>query len=129
MIEGFRDLTPELRQVDGLDFDVMPMPELGGAATIGDLTGLCIAPSDHVQQAADFLVHAISDEGVEPLARSGYVVPANLTVARSPAFLQPQLQPAHAGVFNASVDDMVLLPLIDDADDLADRGGAAASTS
>ncbi|MEO9323273.1 extracellular solute-binding protein [Nocardioides sp. C4-1] len=113
MIEGFRDLTPELRRVDGLDFDVMPMPTIGGAATIGDVTGLCISPGDRVQQAADFLVHAISDEGVEPLARTGSIVPAVLSVARSDAFLQPTLQPEHAGVFNASVDNLVLLPLVD----------------
>ncbi|MDO9456861.1 ABC transporter substrate-binding protein [Nocardioides sp.] len=114
MIEGFRDLVPELREVDGLDFDVMPMPEVGGPATVGEVSGLCIAPGDHVQQAADFLVHVISDESVEALAETGEVVPANLTVARSDAFLQPGQQPEHAGVFNASVDNLVLLPLVDD---------------
>ncbi len=114
MIEGFRDLVPELRDVDGLDFDVMPMPTVGGAATVGEVSGLCIAPGDHEQQAADFLVHLISDESTEALAESGEVVPANLSVARSDAFLQPGQEPEHAGVFNASVDELVLLPLVDD---------------
>jgi multiple sugar transport system substrate-binding protein len=114
MVEGFRDLVPELRKVDGLHFDVMPMPTVGGPATIGEVSGLCIAPGDHVQQTADFLVHVISDDSVQALAESGVVVPANLTVARSDAFLQPDQQPAHAGVFNASVDQLVLLPLVDD---------------
>lgn len=118
MIEGFRDLTPELREVEGLDFDVMPMPQVGDPATVGDITGLCIAPGDHVQPAADFLVHAISDEGVKPVSKAGYVVPANLTVARSEAFLQSGQQPAHAGVFNASVDNMVLLPFVEDSEAL-----------
>jgi multiple sugar transport system substrate-binding protein len=114
MIEGFRDLVPQLRKVDGLHFDVMPMPQVGGAATVGEVSGLCIAPGDHVQQAADLLVHLISDESTKALAESGEVVPANLSVARSDAFLQPGREPEHAGVFNASVDQLVLLPLVDD---------------
>ncbi len=115
MMEGFRDLTPELRDVEGLDFDVMPMPTIGGPATVGELSGLCLTPGDRVQQAADFLVHAISDESVAPVAEAGRIVPANLTVARSEAFLQPPEQPEHAAVFNASVDSLVQLPTIEDA--------------
>ena len=118
MIEGFRSLTPELRSVPGLRFDVMPMPRIDDDATVGDITGLCITPNDNVQNAADFLVHAISDEGFAPVTEAGYVVPANLTVARSDIFLQPALQPANAGVFNASVDNMKLLPLLDNYDEL-----------
>jgi multiple sugar transport system substrate-binding protein len=118
MIEGFRDLTPRLREVEGLSFDVMPMPQVGGPATIGDLTGLCISPGDHVEEAADFLVHASSDDAVGPLAESGYVVPANVGVARSEVFLQPSEDPEHAGVFNASVDSLVALPLIEDGGEL-----------
>ena len=114
MIEGYRDLVPELREVDGLDFDVMPMPQVGGPATVGEVTGLCITPGDHEQQAADLLVHLTSDESTQALAASGEVVPANLSVARSDAFLQPGRQPEHAGVYNASVDQLVLLPLVDD---------------
>ncbi|WP_148615590.1 ABC transporter substrate-binding protein [Nocardioides rubriscoriae] len=120
MIEGFRDLVPELREVDGLNFDVMPMPTIGGAATVGEVSGLCISPGEHEQQAADFLVHLISDESTQALAESGEVVPANLSVARSDAFLQPGQMPEHAGVFNASVDQLVLLPLVDDATALDD---------
>jgi len=115
MIAGFRSLTPELREVEGLSFDVMPMPALDRAATIGDITGLCVsskAPS--IAQAADFLVHAISAEPVARVARAGYLAPASLPVAVSEDFLQPALQPAHAGVFSASIRDMVVPPLLDD---------------
>jgi multiple sugar transport system substrate-binding protein len=115
MLPGFRDLTPDLRGTPGLDFDVMPMPRISGKATVGDFTGLCIsAKSPAISQAADFLVHAISDDALSRVAQAGYLAPANLDVATSPAFLQPDLRPAHAGVFNASVNDMVLQPLIDD---------------
>ncbi|QCW51485.1 extracellular solute-binding protein [Nocardioides dongxiaopingii] len=114
MIEGYREITPELREVDGLDFDVMPMPTLGAPATIAEISGLCLAPGERVQQAADFLVHAISDTSVATVARAGHTVPANLTVARSDAFLQPGELPAHAGVFNASAQNIVLLPVIEE---------------
>lgn len=118
MIEGTRDLVPRLREVEGLDFDVMPLPVVGSPATTGEVSGLCIAPGERVQQAADLLVHLISDESTQALAESGEVVPANLTVARSDAFLQPGRAPEHAGVFNASVDQLVLLPLVDEGAEL-----------
>ncbi len=115
MLPGYRDLTPELRAVPGLDFDVMPLPRLDQRATIGDFSGLCIsAGSTSVSQAADFLVHAIGEEALGRVAGAGYLAPANLRVATSPAFLQREQRPTHAGVFNATVNDMVLQPLIDD---------------
>jgi len=115
MLPGFRELTPELRAVPNLDFDVMPMPTLDTAATVGDFTGLCISSdSPYVGQAADFMVYAIGEEALGRVAGAGYLAPSNLDVATSDAFLQPDQRPAHAGVFNASVSDMVLQPLIDD---------------
>ena len=118
MVEGFRSLTPELRGIAGLHFDVMPMPHIDDEATVGDISGLCIAPGRDIQRAADFLVHAISADGFAPVTQAGYVVPANLAVARSDAFLQPDQQPAHAGTFNAGVDNMVLAPLLENYDEL-----------
>lgn len=115
MLPGYRDLTPELRAVPNLDFDVMPMPSIRGSATIGDFTGLCIsAESPAISKAADFLVHAISEEAFDRVTEAGYLAPANVDVATSDVFLQPQKRPVHAGVFNASVGNMVLQPLIDD---------------
>jgi multiple sugar transport system substrate-binding protein len=115
MLPGYRELTPELRAVPNLDFDVMPMPVMDGSATIGDFTGMCISSdSESVSRAADFLVYAIGEEAFARVAGAGYLAPANLEVATSEAFLQPEQRPAHAGVFNASVGDMVLQPLIDD---------------
>ena len=116
MLPGFRELTPELRAVPNLDFDVMPMATLDTSATIGDFTGMCISSeSSYVSQAADFMVYAIGEEALGPVVRGRLSrAPANLDVATSDAFLQPDKLPAHAGVFNASVSDMVLQPLIDD---------------
>jgi multiple sugar transport system substrate-binding protein len=115
MIPGFRELTPELRRVPGLKFDVMPMPTLDDDATVGDLTGLCVSSSAaSTAKAADFLVYVVSRESTARVAAEGYLAPANLPVAVSKDFLQPTQMPAHAGVFIETVRSMVVPPLLDD---------------
>ena len=120
MIAGFRSLVPELRAIPGLDFDVMPMPAIDDRATIGDISGLCISarPAATIPQAADFLVYLASAEAVARVATAGYLVPANLQVVASDDFRQPDLRPASAQIFNSSISDMRLLPLIDSFRDL-----------
>lgn len=115
MVAGFRELTPELRRVEGLDFDVMPMPILDDDATVGDITGLCVSPdAPSIAKAADFLVYVVSQESVARVAAEGYLAPASLPVAVSEDFLQPTQLPLHAGVFTRSVRSMVVPPLLDD---------------
>jgi multiple sugar transport system substrate-binding protein len=119
MIEGFRSLVPELRQVQGLEFDVMPMPVLDSSATVGDITGLCIAKgTKRPATAADFMVYASGSEAVGEVAREGYLQPANQEVAFSDDFLQPDQMPATGTVFNESVTRMVIPPLLDVWDEL-----------
>jgi multiple sugar transport system substrate-binding protein len=120
MIAGFRSMVPDLRSAPGLNFDVMPMPSIDDEATIGDISGLCIAarPAATIPQAADFLVYVVSAEAVARVATAGYLVPANLQVAASDDFLQPDQRPASAQIFNSSIRDMRLLPLIDSLRDL-----------
>lgn len=114
MIAGYRSMVPELRQVAGLSFDVMPMPRITRSATVGDVTGLCMsAATEHPAEAADLLVHLLSEETVSAVAEQGYLVPANVEVATSDAFVQPGRQPANASVFNASVRSIEVPPLLD----------------
>lgn len=114
MIAGYRSMVPELRGTEGLTFDVMPMPKITRTATIGDVTGMCMsAATEHPAEAADLLVHLLSQESVSAVAEQGYLVPANVTVATSDAFLQPGQQPANAIVFNASVRAIEVPPLLD----------------
>ena len=114
MIAGYRDLVPELRDVEGLEFDVLPMPTLDSSATIGDLTGLCLNPAtESIADAADLLVHMISDEVVSELTRTGYLVPANQQVALTEDFTQPALQPDRSDVFTSAVRSMRVPPLLD----------------
>lgn len=115
MVAGYRDLVPQLRQVAGLEFDVIQMPSIERTATIGDLTGMCIsAETENVAAAADFLVHMSSSVSVRRVATEGYLVPANLEVALSQDFLQPGRAPDHAQVFTGAVRDIVLPPLVED---------------
>lgn len=114
MIAGYRSLVPQLREVRGLDFDVMPMPVLDSSSTVGDVTGLCLSrTAASTPLAADFLVNQISAEAVSLVTRTGYLAPANLEVALSDTFLQPGRMPEHAAFFNSSVRSIVLTPLID----------------
>jgi multiple sugar transport system substrate-binding protein len=113
MIAGFRDLVPALRPTGVLDFDVMPMPVVDSSATVGDLTGICIAKdTSHVAASADLLVDLISTESVSSVATAGYLDPANTKVALSDAFLQPGRAPVHAGVFNNTIKSVRIPPLI-----------------
>jgi multiple sugar transport system substrate-binding protein len=119
MIAGFRDLVPELRPTGVLDFDIMPMPVVDDAATIGDLTGICVSrDTADVAESADFLVNFISTESVSAVAAAGYLAPANTKVALSDAFLQVGRAPVHSGVFNNSIRNMRIPPILSNFADL-----------
>ena len=114
MIAGFRNLVPELRDAEDLDFDVLPMPIIDSRATVGDISGLCIsADSEVVNDAADFIAYAVSDAAIATVSATGYIVPANTQVAASDDFLAPEDEPANSAVFNASIRYMVVPPFID----------------
>ena len=114
MIAGFRNLVPQLRDAEDLDFDVLPMPIIDSRATVGDISGLCIsADSELENDAADFIAYAVSDAAIATVSATGYIVPANTQVAASEEFLAPDDEPANSAVFNASIRYMVVPPFID----------------
>lgn len=121
MVAGFRNIVPELRDAEDLDFDVLPMPTIETRATIGDISGLCISEESDVQgDAADFIAYAVSDAAIATVTSTGYIVPANTSVAASSEFLAPTLEPANAQVFNSSIRYMEIPPFIDQSDALVD---------
>lgn len=121
MIAGFRNLVPELRDAEDLDFDVLPMPTIDSRATVGDISGLCLSNDSQVQgDAADFIAYAVSDAAIATVASTGYIVPANTEVAASDDFLAPTREPAHSGVFNASIRYMEVPPFIDRREELVE---------
>lgn len=121
MVAGFRNLVPELRDAEDLDFDVLPMPTIDSRATVGDISGLCLSAESAVQgDAADFIAYAVSDAAIATVASTGYIVPANTEVAASLDFLAPELEPANAEVFNTSIRYMEVPPFIDQRVELVD---------
>jgi multiple sugar transport system substrate-binding protein len=119
MMVGSHALVRELRDVEGLDFDVLPMPIVDEDATVGDITGICLSGSTRkTSEAADFLVHAISADSVRQVVEAGYLSPANQTVALSDSFLEPGLLPIHSSVFAATARSMVIPPLLRDPEAL-----------
>jgi multiple sugar transport system substrate-binding protein len=114
MVAGFRNLVPQLRDAEGLDFDVLPMPTIEDRATVGDISGLCLsADSEATGDAADFIAYAVSDAAISTVAATGYIVPANTQVAASPEFLAPEDEPSNSTVFNSSIRYMEVPPFID----------------
>jgi multiple sugar transport system substrate-binding protein len=119
MMPGYRSLVPRLRDVPGLEWDVIQMPSVERNATIGDLTGMCVSSETrNATAAADFLVHMSSAVSVRRIASEGYLVPANLEVAYSTDFLQPGRAPDHGQVFTNAIRSIVLVPLLDDEPEL-----------
>ena len=121
MVAGVRNLVPEMREAEDLDFDVLPMPVIDDRATVGDISGLCLsADSEVTGDAADFIAYAVSDEAIATVASTGYIVPANTSVAASDDFLAPGQEPANAAAFNSSIRYMVVPPFIDQREELVD---------
>lgn len=119
MVAGQRSLVPELRKHKDLKFNVMPMPYLGAASTIGDVQGLCMsADTESPALAADLIAHLVGDEATVEVTRAGAMVPANLAVAASDAFLQPDQMPQRSRVFNSAVRGMVFPPLLESLPEL-----------
>jgi multiple sugar transport system substrate-binding protein len=111
MMLGTRDLTPVLRAQQGLNFDVMPLPRAGGAATVASQKGLCIAAkSHHVAAAADLLTYLVSTKSANTLAATGYVQPTNLDAVNGDSFLQRGQRPLHAEVFEREMRHVQPLP-------------------
>jgi len=111
MMIGTRAMVPQLRQAAGLRFDAYPLPSFGRFRTIADVTGYCIPrESRHIGEAADFLAYASSDRGARIIARSGGIVPANLSALRSPAFQQPGRYPRHVKLFTTVIRRAETMP-------------------
>lgn len=111
MLLGYRELVPELREMEDISFDVMPLPKVGSYRTVSSLSGYCLSSStEHVEEAADLLTFVVGDEGETIVTRAGYTLPANLEVAYSPAFRDTSRQPASSFVFNEGVRRSEQLP-------------------
>ena len=123
MMLGFRDLTPALREQEGLPFDVMPMPVLNRRATVGMSRAACVAAGDkNLAQVGDFLAFLVSDPSMRRLAQTGYVQPTNADVMNSSAFTQPSERPfSGRDVFTKQVRYVLPMPSSPDFNAVARR--------
>jgi multiple sugar transport system substrate-binding protein len=113
MMLGTKAMVPKLRQVEGLDFDVFPLPRLARAETVADVSALCLSSdSAHVEAAADLIAFASQDEGARILAGSGAIVPAHLPTLNSDSFTEPGTAPSSVLVFDEAVRRSTTSPFV-----------------
>ncbi|MDQ4125149.1 MAG: sugar ABC transporter substrate-binding protein [Actinomycetota bacterium] len=113
MLLSSRREVPAFREVQGLDFDVAPLPVGEEPAGILHSDGYCIAAeSDAVDEAAAFVRFATGEEGQTLGALSGRTVPSLTAVAESGAFLDPVQPPRHSEVFLEAIPTIRRTPVL-----------------
>lgn len=122
-----RRAVPAFRKAPDLRFDVRPLPRADAARPSSSLLAsdaYCVSrASDVPELAADFAAYAVGPEGAAVLAQSGRTVPSVKEVATSPAFLDPEQQPASSSVFLDVIPTLRRLPNVgpqDEAEEAAD---------
>ncbi|WP_370039039.1 extracellular solute-binding protein [Nocardioides sp.] len=108
-----RKSVPLFREAPTLDFDVLPLPVLGEAATILHSDAYCLSSqADDASAAADFIAFAVGPQGQSIAALGGRTVPSLISVAESGAFLNDTVEPAHSEVFLEAIDGMRATPVL-----------------
>ena len=94
--------TPVFREVQGLNWDVAPLPTGKQPAGILHSDAYCLAAGADPalrEDAARFIAFATGEQGQTITALGGRTVPSLKSVADSGAFLDPTQAPAHSNVF------------------------------
>lgn len=80
--------VPSLRQIEGFDWDVAPLPTIDEEATVLHSDAFCLASAAADKDAVwSFIEFAVGQTGQEILAETGRIVPSRLSVAESAVFL------------------------------------------
>ncbi|MBI5353892.1 MAG: sugar ABC transporter substrate-binding protein [Chloroflexi bacterium] len=104
--------VPTYRESAAFDWDVAPLPQDKEQATILHSDGYCITSASKDKDAAwAFLEYANSPEGQTIVAESGRTVPSLISVANSPAFLDPKSKPASSQVFLDMIPYIRVFPI------------------
>ena len=113
MLLSSRRDTPAFREVDGLEFDVLPLPQADEPVNILHSDGYCIAAqSDAKDAAARYIAFAVGTQGQTITALGGRTVPSLTAIAQSPAFLDPSQEPAHSQVFLDVIPNLRRTPVL-----------------
>jgi multiple sugar transport system substrate-binding protein len=113
MLLSSRRDTPVFREVQGLNWDVLPLPVADEPAGILHSDAYCIAAgSDNKEAALEFVRFITGQEGQTLTAFGGRTVPSLRSVAESGAFLDPTQEPRHSEVFLEGVPFIRRTPVI-----------------
>ncbi len=106
--------TPTYRDISAFEWDVAPLPYDKVPTTILHTDAFCMAKATRYKDAAwTFIEYANSPEGQTILAESGRTVPSLMSVAESPAFLDPAAKPANSrAAFIDTIPTMRAVPIM-----------------
>ncbi len=102
-----RWMTPQYRQVEAFDWDVVPLPHAEGQPTVSGVATVAWAISsgtEHPEAAFKLLRFLTGREGQRLQAQLGLAIPSMKSVAESEAFLSPGRAPAHGKTFLDLID-------------------------
>lgn len=113
MVLQSRKSTSLFRTITAFDWDVAPLPAFDRPAGVLHSDGFCMPKSaPHRDDAWAFLEYALGPEGAPVLAATGRTVPSLISVANSPAFLDPKAKPASSKVFLDAAPSVRHLPVV-----------------
>lgn len=107
--------TPQFREQTQLDFDVAPMPVIDEPVSVLHTDAYCLAAGigdAEAQAAVDFIQYATGQQGQALAALGGRTVPSLISVAESPAFLDPTVRPASSQVFLDAIPLLQQTPVL-----------------
>ena len=107
--------TPVFREVQGLQWDVAPLPVGKEPAGILHSDGYCISSGledDRAAAAARFIAFATGKQGQTITALGGRTVPSLKEIARSGAFLDPTQAPSSSEVFLDGIPTIRRTPIL-----------------
>lgn len=124
MLLSSRRVVPELRSIEGLDWDVAALPTIRLPANVLHSDAFCMTSgSTRHDETWNFVEFALGTEGQRIMASTGRTVPSLREVAESPAFLDPSAAPSRSDVFLDAIPIIRALPSIStwpEIEDIAD---------
>ena len=106
--------VPAYREITSFRWDVAPLPQGKQRAGILHADAFCMARATTNKEAAwAFIEFAMSSEGQTILAKSGRTVPSMISVANSPAFLDPAVPPSRSAVFLDGIPHIRSVPVME----------------
>ena len=113
MLLSSRRATPTFRTITDFEWDVAPLPPFGEKAGILHSDAYCMtAGSERKDGAWRFVEFALGAEGQRIVAETGRIVPSNIEVSTSDAFLDPSKPPSRSKVFLDAIPTIRRVPTI-----------------